>query len=102
VHLIWDGAGAHIAAETCKLLRRRYPHVRVLCTPAHASWLNQAALLLRAFSTRYLSRGNWTHRQQLIEHLEASWREYNSLFAHPFVWSWTRPKMHRWVARHAC
>jgi hypothetical protein len=25
-----------------------------------------------------------------LEHLHASWREYNQRFAHPFSWSWTR------------
>jgi hypothetical protein len=64
--------------------------VRVLLTPAHASWLNQAELLLRAFTCRYLDRGDWKSRQNLIDHLDASWREYNHMFAHPILWSWTR------------
>jgi hypothetical protein len=101
VHLIWDGGSSHIAEETATFLRTRYPRVRVLFTPAHASWLNQAELLLRAFGERYLKRGEWKSRQQLVEHLDASWPEYNELFACPITWTWTRPKMHRWVARHA-
>ena len=101
VHLIWDGGSSHIAEETTAFLRVHYPHVRVLFTPAHASWLNQAELLLRAFSERYLKRGEWKSRQQLIEHLDASWREYNELFACPITWTWTRQKMHRWVEQHA-
>jgi hypothetical protein len=101
VHLVWDNGPAHIAEETATFLRTHYPHVRVLFTPAHASWLNQAELLLRAFSARYLKRGEWKSREQLIAHLDASWPEYNALFAHPIKWSWTRPKMHRWVERHA-
>jgi hypothetical protein len=101
VHLIWDGGPSHTAEETTTWLRAHYPHVRVLVTPPHASWLNQAELLLRAFSERYLKRGDWKTRQQLIEHLDASWQEYNERFAHPIAWSWTRPKMRRWVERHA-
>jgi hypothetical protein len=100
IHLIWDGGSSHVAAETSTFLRTHYPHVRTLVTPPHASWLNQAELLLRAFSERYLTRGNWKSRQQLVEHLDASWREYNCLFAHPFTWSWTRQKMHQWIRRH--
>jgi hypothetical protein len=100
VHLIWDGGSSHIAGATSTFLRTHYAHVRVLFTPAHASWLDQAELLLRAFSERYLKRGDWKSRQHLIEHLQASWQEYNRLYAHPFTWSWTRQKMHRWVARH--
>jgi len=52
-----------------------YPRVRTLVTPPHASWLDQAELLLRAFSERYLKRGDWSSRQHLAEHLDASWRE---------------------------
>jgi hypothetical protein len=101
LHLIWDGAPSHGAAETTAFLRNRYPQVRVLVTPAHASWLNQAELLLRAFGAQYLHRGDWKSREQFIEHLDASWPEYNRLFAHPFTWSWTRHKMHKWIARHS-
>lgn len=101
VHLIWDEGSSHKAAATNTFLRDHYAYVRLLFTPAHASWLDQAELLLRAFSERYLKRGDWKSRQQLIEHLDASWREYNELCAHPLKWSWTRQQMHRWVARHA-
>jgi hypothetical protein len=99
IHLIWDGGSSHIADDTHTFLKD-YPKVRVLQTPAHASWLNQAELLLRAFRERYLKRGDWASRVDLIEHLNDSWREYNQLYAHPFTWSWTRSKMHEWLARH--
>jgi len=100
-HLIWDGGSSHVSEETTTWLHRRYPHVRTLVTPPRASWLDQAELLLRAFSERYLKRGDWKSRQHLIEHLDASWREYNALFAHPIAWSWTRRDLGRWAARHA-
>jgi hypothetical protein len=99
IHLIWDGGSSHVAQETLDFLHSNYPRVRVLFTPAHASWLNQAELLLRAFAAHYLQRGSWASRDELIEHLDASWPEYNRLYAHPFTWSWTRSKMHEWVDR---
>lgn len=101
IHLIWDGGSSHVARQTCAFLATHYPRVRVLVSPAHASWLNQAELLLRAFAARYLHRGSWASRAELIAHLEASWPEYNRLYAHPFTWSWTRAKLHEWVARHS-
>lgn len=99
IHLIWDNNPSHIARETRDLLHS-YPRVRVLFTPAHASWLNQAELLLRAFAARYLLRGEWASRAEFINHLNACWPEYNRLYAHPFTWSWTRAKMHAWMNRH--
>jgi DDE superfamily endonuclease len=99
IHLIWDGGASHISGGTREFLSG-YPKVRALVTPAHASWLNQAELLLRSFQAHYLERGDWTSREQMIDHLNASWPEYNRLFAHPFTWSWTRHDMHKWVDRH--
>lgn len=99
VHLIWDGAPSHTAAETMVFLRHKFPWVRVVFTPPHASWLNQAELLLRSFAAHYLNRGDWKSRRQLIAHLDASWPEYNRLFAKPIAWSWTRHQMRRWATR---
>lgn len=100
IHVIWDGGASHIAAATNDFLQTHYPRVRALVTPAHASWLDQAELLLRAFSARYLERGDWPSRDAFVAHLNASWREYNKLFALPFTWSWTRVKMDEWILRH--
>jgi DDE superfamily endonuclease len=100
IHLIWDGGPSHTAGDTHDLVRAYHPQVRLLSTPAHAAWLNQAELLLRAVAARYLHRGQWQSRQHLIAHLEASWPGYNQLFAHPFTWSWTRRHMHQWMDRH--
>ena len=100
VYLIWDGGPSHKSVKTKEFLKRYGKLVRVFMTPAHASWLNQAELLLRAFSERYLERGNWKSRQHLVDHLEAGWREYDRLFAHPFSWSWTRHDLSKWLVSH--
>jgi hypothetical protein len=100
IHVIWDGGSSHISEYTREFLRLYQPQVRVLFTPAHASWLNQAELLLRCFACRYLDRGDWSSKEEMIDHLTTSWHEYNRLFAHPISWSWTRHDMHKWVERH--
>ena len=69
-------------------------------TPARASWLNQAELLVNAFGGRYLKRGSWSTRDQFIDHVLASWPEYNRLYAHPFEWTWTNNQMRKWFAEH--
>jgi hypothetical protein len=101
IHLIWDGGPCHTSEMTARCLRRHRPKVRMLLTPAHASWLNQAELLLRAFTQQYLKRGDWASRADLVNHLEASWSEYNELLAHPFRWSWTRRDMRDWIGLHS-
>jgi len=92
VPLIWDGGPGHISATTRAFLRSYGSWLRVLVTPAHASGLHQAELLLRSFEVRYLRRGSRVSRQELIDYLYASMSEYNRLFAHPINWSWTRRK----------
>lgn len=99
LHLIWDNGPSHISETTRSFLRDYEPWLRVLFTPAHASWLNQSELLLRGFGERYLKRGEWRSRCALIDHLLGSCDEYNRLFACPIAWTWTRRKMRQWVER---
>lgn len=101
IHLIWDNGSSHISRETGQFLRGYKDRVRVLCTPPHASWLNQGELLLRAFSARYLHQGSWHSQRQLIEHLMDSASEYDNYFAHPLDWSWTRGDLRNWAEKQA-
>jgi hypothetical protein len=100
VFLIQDGDPSHTAAATTDYFNS-HPWWRPRFTPAHTSWLNQAELLNDAFSYRYLKRRSWHSRQELIDHIDAAWPEYNQLYAHPFEWTWTNQKMRRWFAEHA-
>jgi len=100
VHLIWDNGPSHVSQTTQTFLRAYQPWLRVLYTPAHASWLNQCELILRGFDDRYLERGSWPSRQAMILHLQNSCDEYNDLFAQPVEWTWTRRKMRKWVERN--
>lgn len=96
IHLILDNGPAHIAQATRARLAA-IPRLRVLYTPPHASWLDQAELLLRAFSDRYLQHLDIASRSALVSHLNASWPEYNRRYAHPFTWSWTRRDLRAWA-----
>lgn len=97
VHLIWDGGPSHASAATRTFLRSYDSWLRVLFTPPHSEWLNQAELLLKSFTTYYLKRGSWRSRQELIDHLYDSAPEYNRWFAHPINWKWTRRDLRDWV-----
>jgi len=101
VFLVHDGGPSHIAAATTDYLEGCGTWWRVRRTPAHASWLNQAELLVNAFGGRYLKRGSWAGRDKFIDHVSTSWPEYNRLHAHPFEWTWTNNQMRQWFARHA-
>lgn len=97
IHLIIDNGPSHISADTTAFFHDLAPRVHVLFTPVNASWLNQAESLLEAFSERYLLRGNWSSRPQLIQHILASRVDYNQRFAHPFAWEWSCRDFRYWL-----
>jgi DDE superfamily endonuclease len=99
-YLIHDGDPSHTAAITEGYLDGCGGRWRSRFTPVHASWLDQAELLLDAFAYRYLKRGSWCSRAEFIEHVGHAWPEYNRLYAHPFEWTWTNQKMRRRFADH--
>jgi transposase len=100
LHLIMDNGSSHIAHAT-QAYCAGHPRLQAFYTPPHASGLNQAELLLRAFSDKYLQRFDPTSRQHLIDHLAASWPEYNRRFAHPFTWSWRCRDLYAWARKKA-
>jgi len=98
--LVHDGGASHIARATAEYLGGCAGWWRPRLTPAHASWLNQAELLGRAFGRRYLKRGSWASREEFIEQVMAAWHEYNRWYAHPFNWTWSNDRMRKWYAEH--
>jgi hypothetical protein len=102
VFLIQDGDPSHTAHATQRYLandadrwwRSRY-------TPVHASWLNQAEILINTFSHHYLKRQSWSSRQAFIDPVLASGPEYNCRYARPIEWTWTHSKMRQWFEKHA-
>ena len=101
VFLIQDGDPSHTSGDTAVYCSGCGGWWRPRFTPAHASWLNQAELLVRAFGYHYLKRASWKSREEFIEHVLASAPEYNHRYAHPFEWTWTNQQMRQWFAKHA-
>jgi hypothetical protein len=99
--LIQDGDPSHTAAATQEYLEAHRDWWRPGFTPVHASWLDQAELLIGAFGRRYLKRASWRSQEEFLEHVQVSWPEYNRLYAHPFEWYWTNHQMRQWFAQHA-
>ena len=97
IHLIIDNGPSHTSDDTTAFFRDLSPRIHVLFTPVDASWLNQAESLLEAFSERYLLRGNWNCRDQMIQHILDSQSDYNQRFAHPFQWEWSCRDFRYWL-----
>jgi hypothetical protein len=97
IHLIIDNGPSHTSDDTTAFFRELSPRIHVLFTPVDASWLNQAESLLEAFSERYLLRGNWNCRDQMIQHILDSQSDDNQRFAHPFQWEWSCRQFRYWL-----
>lgn len=97
--LIHDGDPSHTAAATRAYLDQD-DWWRPRRTPVHASWLDQAEILINMFKRRYLVRQSWPRRQDFLAHVNAAWPEYNERYAHPINWTWTAPKMREWYEKH--
>jgi hypothetical protein len=101
VFLIQDGDPSHTAKATAEYWADCEGWWRPRFTPAHASWLNQAELLIRAFGSRYLKRSSWSDQTGLFEHLSASVAEYNRKYAHPIEWTWNNRRFRKWFSEHS-
>ena len=101
VFLIHDGDPSHTASDSRNYLAKESTWWRSRYTPAHASWLNQAEILINVFSHHHLKRQSWHSRDEFIQHVIASWPEYNDRYAAPIQWTWTNPKMQQWFAKHS-
>jgi transposase len=101
VFLIQDGGASHIAGDTRAYFAGSQGWWRPRYTPANASWLNQAEILVHAFKHYYLKRTSWKSQDEFKTHVLASWPEYNHRYAHPFEWTWTNQRMRSWFAKHA-
>jgi hypothetical protein len=100
VFLIQDGGSSHVAGCTQRYFAGSQGWWRPRYTPANASWLNQAEILIHAFKHYYLKRTSWKSQEEFKTHVLASWPEYNHRYAHPFEWTWTNQKMRQWFAKH--
>lgn len=97
IHLVIDNGPSHTSVETLDFFAKLAPRVHALFTPVNASWLNQAELLLDAFTARYLQRGSWDSQTAILTHLQNSRTEYNQRFAHPFAWEYTCRHFRYWL-----
>lgn len=101
VFLIQDHGSSHIGGETRNYFAEHKAWWKPRYTPANASWLNQAEILIHAFKHYYLKRASWNSQEEFKTHVLASSPEYNHRYAHPFEWTWTNQKMRQWFAKHA-
>ena len=102
IHFIADNDSTHSRGAVADFIKSKKGKVAIHYTPVHASWLNQAEILLSIITRKYLHRGSWSHLKELKRTLRQSVSERNRFDKHPFDWSFTRHAMRDWYARYSC
>lgn len=100
IHFIADNDSTHSRGAVADFIKSQKGKVAIHYTPVHASWLNQAEILLSIISRKYLRRGSWSMLKELKHTLRQSVSERNRFDKHPFDWSFTRHAMRDWYAQY--
>lgn len=97
VFWVVDNGSSHRGPGTEVRLRERWPSVRVVHTPIHASWLNQVELYFSVVQRKVLDPNQWSSLASLEAALLAFGERYSAI-ATPFEWRFTRDDLRRVLA----
>jgi hypothetical protein len=97
VFWVVDNGSSHRGPGTEVRLRERWPAIRVVHTPIHASWLNQVELYFSVVQRKVLDPNQWSSATDLEAALLAFGERYSAI-ARPFEWRFTRGDLRRVLA----
>ena len=97
VFWVVDSGISHRGPRTEERLRERWPQIRVVHTPVHASWLNQVELYFSVVQRKVLDPDDFASLDELAATLLAFGPRYSAI-ATPFEWRFTRLDLHRVLA----
>lgn len=89
VFWIVDNGSSHRGQTACDRLRAKWPNLRLVHTPVHASWLNQIEIYFSIIQRKLLTPSDFTS----LTDLEASLTQFQHRYqqsAKPFEWAFTR------------
>jgi hypothetical protein len=98
VFVIADNGSAHRGQRSIDRLQGAWPNLRLVHTPVHASWLNQAEIYFSIAQRKVLQPNNFPDLDTLEQTLLAFGRPYEQI-AQPFDRKFTRKDLHRVLKR---
>jgi hypothetical protein len=98
VFVIVDNGSAHRGQRSVDRLRGTWDNVRLIHTPIHASWLNQAEIYVSVVQRKFISPNDFADLDTLEQHLLAFGRRYEQI-ATPFEWKFTRADLDQLLTR---
>ncbi len=100
VYWIVDDGSSHRGQAAIDRLERRWPNLRLIHLPVHASWLNQVEIYFSIVQRKVLTPNDFADLEVLGEHLIAFQQRYEQA-AEPFAWKFTRHDLQRLLSRLA-
>ncbi len=98
VFWIVDNGSSHRGARSVERLEGRWPNLRLVHLPTHASWLNQIEIYFSVAQRKLLTPNDFADLGALAESLLAFERRYERV-AEPFSWKFTRHDLDRLLSR---
>lgn len=98
IFLIMDNGSAHHPRTFPVWIKEHFPHVIVVYTPKHASWLNQVEIFFSVLTRKALTPRDVASLEALRT-LLLRFVEHHNQTARPYRWGFTRADMERVLAR---
>ncbi|MEW5807347.1 MAG: IS630 family transposase [Acidobacteriota bacterium] len=89
VFWIMDNGSSHRGQSCIDRLQKRWPTMRVVHTPIHASWLNQIEIYFSIVQRKVLTPNDFDSLSELEDRL-FRFQEHYECVAQPFEWKFTR------------
>ncbi len=89
VFWVVDNGSSHRGEPACARLRARWPHLVLVHTPIHASWLNQIEIYFSIIQRKVLTPNDFTSRADVEDRL-LRFQDHYQQAAVPFQWMFTR------------
>jgi len=98
VFWITDNGSSHRGESSVRRLQARWPNLRLVLTPIHASWLNQIEIYFSIIQRKALTPNDFTGLADVQDRLYRFQTHYQEI-AQPFEWKFTRRDLLRLLAR---
>jgi hypothetical protein len=100
VFWVVDNGSSHRGERSVKRLEGKWPNLKLLHLPVHASWLNQIEIYFSVVQRKVLTPNDFADLEVLADRLLAFQERYER-FAEPFAWKFTRHDLERLLSRLA-
>jgi len=98
VYWVVDNGSSHRGQAAITRLEDRWPTLRLIHLPVHASWLNQVEIFFSVVQRKVLTPNDTTDLDQLAARLLAFQDHYQQIAA-PFQWKFTTADLHDLLQR---